>query len=381
MKMLRDPRLLVRGFSFLALLLATAGCGGLKPTGSHVVGHLAPRTGPEQAAGLRQGLAVAMTVEDFNVVEENRIERLPITVIHGDTGPEIDGFGFQATRLLAVNHAEALLGATRAAELDKLAPEVQSGQVVLVSPCGGNAGTLNRLIFSVGLDPRERGRLLASFAVEERKVTEIALVTSGSQAIFAAATEAFAREFQHADRKIRHELTYRERKELDEIVARLRGAKPGALFFSGPVADLLALRAVMKEVPIFFGGEECEAALRPEAQASEGIVFATAFHADAGSPKAKDFVTKLQARSKQQLVDADDALSADAARLLFDAAKKANSFDKEKLTTALNGLEGYECLTGPFWFTPEQSARRTVYIAQMAAGKSSLLKEYPPEKK
>ncbi len=382
MKRPPHPRALGRGFCVVALLLLAAGCSRLgQGNVPHVVGHLAPRTGSEQAAGLREGDAVAMTVEDFNVGDENRIEKQPITVIHGDTGPGLDGFAFQTTRLLTINKAEALLGATRAVQLDKLAAEAQAGQTVLVTPCGGNAGQLNRLVFCVGLDPSERGRLLAKYATEEGKVADITLVTSASHAIYRATMEGFEREYRHADRKIGHELVYRERKELDEIVARLGRGKPPAILFSGPVSELIVLRAGLKEVPVYFCGEEDESALRQDADLCEGVVFASAFSAEIARPRVQEFVGKFRSRTKQQTVDAGDALSADAAKILFDAAKKANSFERDKLRAGLEGLENYECLTGPFWFTPEQTCRRTVYVVQFKSGQPKLLKEYPPEKK
>ena len=205
-----------------------------------------------------------MTVEDFNVDEANRIDKKAVSVIHGDTGPDLDGFAFQATRLLTVNRVEALLGATNAAQLDKLAMAAESGQVVLVTPSGGSAGSVNRLVFCVGLDPKERGRCLAKYAAEDRpeKVAEIALVTSVATPLYAAITEGFTREFQHADRKIGPEYIYHDRRELDDLVARLGRTKPPALFFAGPVGDLLVLRKEVKNPPVFFGGEEDEPALR-----------------------------------------------------------------------------------------------------------------------
>ena len=131
------PRTGVRGFLFLAVLVA-AGCAKSAPD-PHVLGHVAPRTGPDQAAGLRQGEAVALAVNEVNVNEALWIDKRPVSVVHGDTGPDLDGFAFQATRLLAVNRVVALIGGTNAAELEKLIPVVQSREIALVSASGGAA--------------------------------------------------------------------------------------------------------------------------------------------------------------------------------------------------------------------------------------------------
>src|SRR5262245_34846968 len=98
-------------FCLLGLTALLPGaCSRYGPSDSHQIGHLAPRTGPDQAAGQRLIAAVAMVVDETNHDDANRIDNRPLTVVHADTGAEVDGFAFQATRLLAVNHVEALLG-------------------------------------------------------------------------------------------------------------------------------------------------------------------------------------------------------------------------------------------------------------------------------
>src|SRR5258707_14536866 len=118
------PRTPVRGFLFLAVLFA-AGCAK-SPPDPHVLGHVAPRTGPDQAAGLRQGEAVVLAVNEINVNESLWIDKRPVSVVHGDTGPDLDGFAFQAARLLAVNRVAALIGGAKAAGPGKINPGIQS---------------------------------------------------------------------------------------------------------------------------------------------------------------------------------------------------------------------------------------------------------------
>src|SRR5437899_2642742 len=127
-----DHSRLACGFSFLLLTVLAVGCGR-QANEPHILGHVAPRSGPDQAAGLRAGDAVALAVDELNVNEALRIDGKTVSVIHGDTGPDTDGYGFQATRLLTVNRAVALLGGTNAAELEKLLPVIQTHQIVLVT--------------------------------------------------------------------------------------------------------------------------------------------------------------------------------------------------------------------------------------------------------
>ena len=76
MNNLLNPRAFSRGFSFLIVAVLLAGCG--RPQGDpYVIGHLAPRTGPDQTAGIRVGDAIAIVVSETNVSEEKQIDRRP----------------------------------------------------------------------------------------------------------------------------------------------------------------------------------------------------------------------------------------------------------------------------------------------------------------
>ena len=190
------PRALARGFLLLALVLDPVACSWFKSTPEpHLIGHLAPLSGPDQALGLRSQMAVRMAVEEAN--EKEKIDGRPVSVIHGDIDTEPDRLPFQATRLLSVNNVKALIGVSYAAQLDSVLPLLQAHQVVLVTPSGGLASGTSRLIYPVGLAAKERGRLLASFAVGEKKITDISPITDLSNPIFPAMSEAFAAEFRH----------------------------------------------------------------------------------------------------------------------------------------------------------------------------------------
>src|SRR6516225_8186782 len=95
------PRALARGFLLLALVLVPGACSWFKSTPEpHLIGHLVPLSGPDQAVGLRSQTAVRMAVEEAN--EKEKIDGRPVSVIHGDIDTEPDRMQFQATRLLTV---------------------------------------------------------------------------------------------------------------------------------------------------------------------------------------------------------------------------------------------------------------------------------------
>src|SRR5262245_13522634 len=139
----------------IAVTLLTGACNRYGSGDSHQIGHLVPRSGPEQAAGQRLIAAVAMVADDTNHDEANRIEQRALTVVHADAGSIPDGFAFQTTRLLAVNRVEALLGGVNSAQLAKIVEAVQAQPPtfapITVSPCGGLGGPHSKIVWCVGL--------------------------------------------------------------------------------------------------------------------------------------------------------------------------------------------------------------------------------------
>lgn len=381
------PRTGVRGFLFLVLLL-TAGCAKSQPD-PHVLGHVAARSGPDQAAGLRQGDAVALAVNDVNVDESRWIDKRPVAVIHGDAGADLDGFAFQATRLVAVNRVEALIGGTTAAELEKLVPVVQSRQIVLVSASGGGVGQPSKLAYCVGIEPSERGRVLGQFAAEERRLTDVAVVVDAANPVFTTMAAAFLQQFRSPDRKVNSEIELRNDGDLPAAADRLAKAKPQAVLFAGRARDLIDLRTRLQKagvgegIVVMFAGEEEDAVFQREPDAARGVIWTTAFTEEDPAETVQKFCTAFRTRT-QQAPDVTAALSYDAARILFAAALRAKTFRVEKpdkLRDELKATNETGGLTGPFRFTAKQTARRTVYVVQRADGKVKLLKSYAPENK
>jgi ABC-type branched-subunit amino acid transport system substrate-binding protein len=391
MKNLPRPRTFARGF-LLALLFAILavvpfGCNLGSSSDAHRIGHLAPRSGPESAAGIRLGEAVAMVVESFNHDESGGIDRRQLSVIHADSGPSLDGFAFQATRLLAVNRVEALLGATNTEQLAKCVGPVQTNEVVIVSPSSALVGTPSRLIWAVGLPSPVRGKWLARHAAE-KKITDISIVVDQTNPTFAAIRDGFEAEFRHPDRHISSEWNWAAIKDVATFAKTVVATKPKAILFCGRAADLLTFRAAFRAastevIPILFGGEEEEPILRQEPQSSEGVVFVSAFTPLDASEKVKSFCNDFRGRCNQ-LPEATDALSADAARILFAAALKAQTFKATgvaatSLIGKLTKLE-IDLPTGSFAFSDDGVAQRTAYILQIESGQVRLLKTCGPEK-
>lgn len=379
-----NPRALARGFFLSLSLLAAAllpGCRFGASDEAHRLGHVAPRSGPNETAGRRLGEAVALVAEEANADDAGKIEKRPVMFIHGDTGSEPAGFAFQATRLMAINGVEALVGAVNQSELSHLAAAVQaqSTPVVVVTPSAGIVGRSPDIVWPVGLHPTERGKYLARYAIDALKLSAVAILIDQSDPVFAAVRAGFDTEFRHADRNTAHEWFLPDSKGLADITPKVAAAAPNALLFCGRAADLHKLRPVLPAgCLVLFGGEDEEPALRSDTGAA-GIIHVTAFTAKDGGERVQKFVTDFRNRTSHA-PEAADALSADAVRVLLAAARQSKAFRKEDLVKELLKVE-IDLPTGPFWYTKSGEVRRTAYVVRIKRGETELLQSYLPEKK
>lgn len=385
MKRVIDPRALVRGFLLCLSSVALVGCN--RSVEPNLIAFVAPRSGPDQAAGMRAGEAAALAIETANTDPAKHVGNRPTAILHGDSGEQPDGAGRQATRLIAINRVAAVIAGRNRLEWDRLVPVAEAQQIVMVAPCGGGTVAPSGLVYPVGLAPRERGRCLAKYLAEERKGKDVAVVVDSRSTFFLAAAAGFEQEFQHADRTVRSGYEIRTARDLEAVAASVAAVRPAALLYCGVAPDFLDFVRQLRmqngwpeSTILLFGGEDEATLVHGALNRVNGVLFTSAFHAHDKAQNVRDFSTRFRNRTGHE-PDSDAALTYDAVNLLIETAKKADSFETKKLLPAFDKLEDTTCLTGPLWFTKDRQARRTIFVVETQDGTALLRRSYPPEKK
>jgi branched-chain amino acid transport system substrate-binding protein len=392
------------GCAFLAFSLLI-GCSGKTALEPISVGHLAPLGGPNGVVGKRAQQAIQLAVEEANR-DENRIAGRQVAVRHVDTSGDARTAQQEAVRLLTVNKVVALLGNLEAGQAESVGLQVQSYKVPVVVTAGLAAPPTSKYLFATGPPPAARGQALARLAAEKLQKAPIALLVPDRGTEPAAVADAFtarlgaerARRWTYpaepdsaADPKGSEDRATQARKreaDLDDVAKKVATSGPQAVLLVGSAADCLRLRSALEKaglshtVPVLFGGAEQElTAIEASGQAGDGVYAATAFWLDAHTPRAREiakslaraeaFATTYQARYGEP-PDANAALAYDSAGLLFEAMRRAKSFDGDKVQEQLAALQPeFEGLTGPL-------SRRPTFIVQMKGGRPQLVEFYPP---
>jgi branched-chain amino acid transport system substrate-binding protein len=361
--------------------LALAGCTPKGTPDPIVVGHLAPLSGPDKAAGEQARQGVELAVDDANR-EENRVTGRPVNVVHVDTG-DPDAVAAQAIRVITVNHAVALLGGTDAARLERINHAAQSYPIPLVSPATLADPSANDYVFSTTVTPAYQGQLLARFARDVLKPAGVTALTDSRGSVTGPLITAFIKE-AGKDFPV-DQWTYKAEADFPDLVARVKRAQPKAILVAGSAADLAKLRPLLHDAapqaPLLFGAEEGSLPALAADRTTPGTAYlASAFAAEGLTAKGQEVAKQYRERFGQDL-DVHAALSHDGARVLFEAMRRAKSTSSLLVRKELLAMDGFESLTGPLSFAKEHSARRPVFVLSLEEGRPQLVKRYDPEVK
>ncbi|HZU35616.1 MAG TPA: ABC transporter substrate-binding protein [Gemmataceae bacterium] len=362
------------GLLFGAALLV--GCAGRHSTEPIPVGVLAPRTGPDKLHGESawQGAVLAQAEVDGN----NLIHSRHVLLQQGDTGAGPEAAQAVAGRLVQVDNVVALLADFGVHHGDRLGSVAEEGRVPLILPAE-LPGPSNKNVFHTAAAPVERGRALARFALEQkaRRALVLTFVEAGKtepSGVNAALTEGFKEAFKTEGLTVH---AYTKRAELPELVRSNKSAD--VLVLVGPSADLGALptgKSDSKRLHIWAGPEGGVQTLHDHAELPP-VYLATSFWFDPAAAPVKDFMARYHDKFKQT-PDVFATVGYDDARLLFEALRRAERLEPEKIQTALAGLSDFPSLTGPVSIR-EGWARRTVFVLRVVQGKAALVKAYPSE--
>jgi branched-chain amino acid transport system substrate-binding protein len=370
-------------FALLAVL-SLAGCPPKPNPEPILVGHLAPLSGADKAVGEDAQRGIDLAVDEANQ-ESNRINNRPVKVIHASTAGDGDAVQGQTVRLITVNRAVALLGGTDPAQLERIGRAAQPYGLPVVSPAALAGPSANEALFSTAVAPASQGQTLARFTREVLKPADVLVVSDVRRDVAGALATAFVKELGHGEVVRTDEATYRGDADFPALAERVKKARPKAVLLAGAVGDVVKLRPLLHaadpDAALVVGSEEEGLPALAEDRAAPGTVYlASAFAAEALTPKGQDAANRYRERFGQDL-RVHAALAYDDARILFEALRRAHVTRGEPVRSELLKLDNFEGLTGPIAFTKEHTARRPLFILRLADGKAQLAKRYDPDTK
>lgn len=239
----------------------------------------------------------------------------------------------------------------------------------------GNTGKVKNYTFRACFIDSFQGAVGAQFALNTLKAKKISILTDSSSDYSKGLTQIFKESFTKNGGQIVGEEAYLQKdQDFKPVLTKLKSQNPDVLYIPGYYEDVGKIikqaREIGMNMPIL-GSDAWDSPKLAEiggSQALNNTYFTNFYSIEDSNPVSNAFVEAYK-KEYGQVPDSMAAMGYDAARLLVDAIKRANSTDAAKITKALTETKDFASVSGPMYLNDTHDAVRGVVIVEMKDGK------------
>src|SRR5262245_39424114 len=380
--MTRKPWLLLLGF--FSVLALTACAGAKSDSGSEiVVGEYGSLTGTTATFGISTKNGIDMAVDEINKAEGLLGKQVRV-IVEDDQGKPEEAQTV-VTKLINKDQVIAVLGEVASSRTMAAAPVAQQNGIPLISPSSTNPKVtqIGDYIFRVCFIDPFQGLVMAKFATNTLKVKNVAVLRDIKNDYSVGLAEVFVNNFKKMGGNIVANESYSEGDtDFSAQLTSIKSKSPQAVFMPGYYTEVgLVLRQAHKlglNVP-FLGGDGWDSPKLIEigGEAMNGSYYSNHFSVSDPNPKIQKFVSAYKARYGAT-PDALAGLGYDAASVLFDAIKRANSTDGSKVRDAIASTKDFDGITGKITIDKDRNAVKPAVVLEVKDGKLQFVETITP---
>ncbi|HVF11377.1 MAG TPA: ABC transporter substrate-binding protein, partial [Abditibacteriaceae bacterium] len=339
------------------------GVGKAKPyTGSDILlGEYGSLTGTTATFGTSTRDGIKLAVEEANKAGGVLGKQIRIQLENNAGSPE------QATtvvkKLIKQDNVLAVLGEVASSRSLAAAPVCQAAGVPMISPTSTNPRVtqIGDYIFRTCFIDPFQGTVNARFARHHSKAKTAAVLTDVKNDYSVGLSEFFITEFKKLGGEIVAEESYKEgdtdfRAQLSNIKAR----KPDIIFIPGYYTEVGSIAKQARDLGLrqpLLGGDGWDSPKLTEigGEAVQDCYFSTHYAPQSKDPRVVKFVADYKKRFNE-VPNALAAVAYDAARIMFDAIKRAGSTDRAKIRDAIAATKKFPGVTGSITIDKDRNA-------------------------
>ena len=327
-------------------------------------------TGATASYGVSALNAIKLATEEDNQnggLNGKRIE-LVVEDDHSST-QEVPGI---VTKLIKEGKVEALIAEPVSVRAMAAAPIAQANQLVMISSASVKPELTMHgdYIFRACFVSSTEGEAIAQFAARKLKAKTAAILLDDKNDYAVVLAGFFSESFKRLGGKIVIEQKYAASdQDLSAQVLAIKAAKPDIIFAPGfyttaPLVARTVKRFAIKATLIGSDGWDSPDLLAGGSEPFAGVYFANHFWVGSKEPLVKKFVSEYRTKYGVQ-PDAGAATAYDAARLLFEAFRRAKSTDKSAVRDALATTKAFAGVTGTITIDANRNAQVPVYMLRI----------------
>jgi branched-chain amino acid transport system substrate-binding protein len=326
---------------------------------------------------------VLMATAETNA--EGGIDGRKVRILLEDDQSKPEEAATVVTKLLTRSKVVALIGEASSSRSLAAAPIAQSSGIPMVSPSSTNTQVtaVGDYIFRVCFIDPFQGAVMARFAASTLKVQKVAILYDLRNDYSVGLRQVFTATFKERGGTIVAEQSYSEGdSDFRAQLTQLKSAQPEAIYVPGYYTEVGIIARQARELGItvpLLGGDGWDSPKLVEigGKAIEGSYLSNHYSVDDPSPRIRQFVQAYRARY-DAVPDSLSALGYDAARLVFDAIRRAGSTDGAKIRDALAATREFQGVTGRITIDKDRNPVKPAVILKVQDGAFSWVETVEP---
>ncbi|HEU4596543.1 MAG TPA: ABC transporter substrate-binding protein [Pyrinomonadaceae bacterium] len=361
----------------LSASLLIAGCqppGGTGDSADKVrIGVFMSLTGDTANFGISSVNGIQMAKDEVNAA--GGINGKQVELLVQDDRSDASEAATIVTKFVTQDQVHAILGEVASSRSIAAAPIAQNAKIPMLTPSSTNPEVTKKgdFIFrSCFIDPVQ-GAAIAQFAAKTLGAKRGALMVDRKNDYSTGLEKVISEVFTKLGGQIVVTQSYQAQdQDFNAQITSIKGANPDVVFVPGYYGDvgLFAKQARDKGLTVpLVGGDGWDSAqlYAIGGSALDGCYFSNHYSPFDKDPKVVKFVEDY----KKRFGSVPDALAAtayDAAKIMFDAIKRANSLDGTAIRNALAATKEFPGVTGNVTFNENRDAVKPIIMVKIEPG-------------
>src|SRR5258707_1192809 len=369
------------GLVVLASLLFAFACGSGGGGGDKVrIGVFMSLTGDTANFGISSTNGIKMAADEVNTA--GGINGKQIELLVQDDRSDASEAATIVTKFVTQDQVHAILGEVASSRSIAAAPIAQNAKIPMLTPSSTNPEVTKKgdFIFrSCFIDPVQ-GAAIAQFAAKTLGAKTAAIMVDRKNDYSTGLEKVINATFTRLGGKIVATQSYQEGdQDFNAQLTSLKGFNPEVIFIPGYYNDvgLIAKQARDKGITVpLIGGDGWDSVqlYAIGGSALNGSYFSNHYSPFDTDPKVQKFVNDYKAHYGT-VPDALAATAYDAALIMFDAIKRANSLDGTAIRDALAATKDFPGVTGTVTFNENRDAVKPIVMIEIKDGGTYAVRE------
>ncbi len=336
------------------------------------IGHYGSLTGAEATFGQSTSNGIKLALKEFNAA--GGLNGKKVELKEYDTRGDAGEAKLAVERLVKSDKVSAVLGEVASKLSLAGGPVCQEAGVPMISPSSTNPRVteIGDYVFRVCFIDPFQGFAGAKFARENLKAKSAALLVDQAQAYAVGLAEQFEQNFKKQGGTIATRQTYTGgANDFTAQLTSIRSAKADVIYIPGYYTDVgniaLQARKLGLNQPLLGGDGWDSAELAKIAKdAIEGCYYTNHYAPDQPDARVQTFIKSYKSEFGGATPDGLAALGYDAAKVLFEAMKRAKTTEGKALRNAIAETKNFAGVTGDITINAKRDATKSAVVVEMS---------------